>query len=497
MYAGFPVSLAALASGWGTAFLLSLASGQRPRSRIRDRVTSLAAAAAGFAAVFVPVILLHLERFHGRILSTGGGGLDLEPAAVRAAWAALLGDLFVRGGSWYLPFRDLPVLERTLLPFAATGSLWAWRRYPSWQARGSLLAAPILIALCTISGQYPGMRRALSVLLPYHFCAAAGILVVLRGLPGRARPSLLGGATLVVLSCLHAVAYQFAFREAKTGFNFGTGFAYEPPIPHDFLIGRLREGPVVLEPTEFGGEMDRRYYQSIERLARRYGQLATTEARLHYLDDPGLAPQEGWGILARTERAVGEISRGTGLCIQASRLRSAPGAEGFLSVPLVSASPREEGTICVGSPSHLASIGSHVSLGFAHLEARLRHGLSCAGPYCGPSRPDSVDATGGDLSFVLRDPRSASHLPEGSGSGVELSLGVVQENVHARENRISVNGHPLGTLSAGSVGANGEARFPVPDAAAPSDPLWRITIEAPREAGRIGWGVRWAELRTR
>jgi len=224
VYAGFPVALAALALGCGGAWLISrpgrrLVKGVQSARPSPAVMSSALAAALGFAAIYVPMILLHTRVFGGRFLSTGGGRLTLSMASVREAWTQLVRDLFVGGTSWYLPFRDLPVLERTLLPFAALGAVWAWRRHPSTLARGCLLAAPLLIALCTPSGQYPGMRRALVVLAPYAFCAAAGVLLVLGRLADlRSRPAgtrstralrhvgTLVGVTLVGLCCFHAVA---------------------------------------------------------------------------------------------------------------------------------------------------------------------------------------------------------------------------------------------------------------------------------------------------
>jgi hypothetical protein len=286
-----------------------------------------------------------------------------------------------------------------------------------------------------------------------------------------------------VACCFHAVVYQLAFGRAMTGYNFGTGFATEPPIPHDFLIDRLREGQVLLDAAEFGGPMDRRYYISLERLARRYGQLPATEPRLHYSDEPGLSPAEGWIVLTRTVERLPALGRRTGLCISLSQMRSPFGHEA-LAVRMTSAVPGEQ-TACVGSPSSLASIGGRLSFGSDHLEEGLRHGLTCAGPYCDSSRRDFVYVAGGDVSFLLRTPSPVA----------TLCIGVIPTSVTERQNPVLVNGHPVGTLSAETVGASGEARFLVRAEAATNDPLWRITIQAPREAGTPGWDLRWAELR--
>lgn len=283
-----------------------------------------------------------------------------------------------------------------------------------------------------------------------------------------------------------------------TGYNFGTGFTTEPPIPHDLLVERLGEGHVVLDPAEFGGAMDRRYYASLERLARRYGQLSTIERRLHYADEPDLAPGEGWIALTARAKTLGELSRRTGLCIPLSQVRNASGAKRLFAVRMVSASYSGEEILCVGSPSHLESIGSRLRFGFTHLEEALRHEMHCAGPYCDPSRPSTVYATGGDISFLLRrpGPQSAGGSSEASPVATELWLGVVPASAPERANRLLVNGRAVGTLSAGTVDQGGEARFAVPEAARTSDPLWRITIQAP-PAPEAGWDLRWAELRQR
>lgn len=514
VYAGFPVALAALVLGCGVACMIGRI-GREPDTRARSTgqplvlVRSVLAAGLGFAAIYVPTILLHTQAFGGRFLTTGGGRLKLSMASMREAWIQLFRDLFIAGSSWYLPFRDLPVLERTLLPFAALGAVWAWRRYRSALARGCLLAAPLLIALCTLSGQYPGMRRALVVLLPYAFCSAAGVLLVLQTLakPFRVearstrvlgRLGSLVGVSLVLLCCFHAVAYQLAFGKQMTGRNFGTGFTgvTTDPIPDDLLIDRLREGHVLLDRGEFGGVMAERYYPSVERLARRYGRLTSTEQRLHYSDDPQVAAEEGWIVLTRDAEVLREQSQRTGLCIPLSEVRNAFGDKILFAVPLVSASRSGEEILCVGSPSHLESIGSRLRFGFTHFKEALRHEMHCAGPYCDPSRPSTVYATGGDISFLLRRPapQSAGGFSETSPAAAELWLGVVPANVPGRANRLLVNGHPVGTLLAGTLGEGGKARFSIPETATASDPLWRITIESP-EPPATGWDLVWAELR--
>lgn len=502
VYAASPVALAALVTGWSVAWVISTVgrrfdAGPRSSGDALVGTHSALGAAIGFAMFYIPITWLHTRVFGGRFLSTGGGALNLSMDSMREAWIQLFRDLFIGGSSWYLPFRDLPVLERTLLPFAARGAVWSWRRYRSWLARGCLLAAPLLIALCTISGPYPGMRRALVVSLPYAFCSAAGVLLVLGRLADlRGRALALAGTALVVLCGFHAVAYQVAFGKQMTGFNFGTGFTIEPPIALDFLVERLGEGHVVFDPAEFGGVMERRYYASLERLARRYGRLPTTERRLHYADEPDLTPGEGWIALTGRAEVLAELSRRTGLCIPLSQVGNASGDKRLFAVRMVAASHSGEEILCVGSPSHLESVGSRLRFGYTHLREALRHEMHCAGPYCDPSRPSSVYASGGDISFLLRRPvpQSAGGLSQARSAATELWLEVIPTSVSERANRLLVNGHPIGTLFAGTVGEGGKARFSIPEGATVSDPLWRITAEAPR-APAAGWDLVWAELR--
>ena len=498
-YAAFPMALAALVLGSGTVLAISLA--RRGWVSVRDvaragwgRAWSVAAMALGFLAVYAPMMALHVLVFGGGLFATGGGVAALSFPAIHQAGEQLLRDLFIEGDSWYLPWRGAPVLERALLPFAALGAVRSWRRYRNAAARGALLAAPILIALCTVAGPYPGMRRALVVLLPYHFCAAAGVLLTGRRLAasnGTTRaaggPRAVLAMALIALCSLHAVVYQLAFGRAMVGsYRFAGGFTVEPPLPYRLLVDRLREGPVLLDAGEFG-ELDRKYYLSLVRLAHRYGEVSSEEELIHFSDDPDLASRDDWTLLTARVYGLIALSRSTGLCIPLSELRSALDDRTLFVVRLVSARDPGATIVCAGSPAHLASITSRLRLGFAHLEEGLRHELNCNGPYCDASRSESVYATGGDVSFLLRKP-----APE---NAVALCLGVILTNVSVRENRILVNGHPVGSLSAATAGPNAEACFTVPGEASARDPLWRITIEAPAAEGKSGWDLLWAELR--
>ena len=503
VYAGFPLAVAALTLGWGAASLVLVTNRGSPEvrgaatakaNRIRGRASSLAAAAVGFLTIYAPMMLLNTFVLGGGFLATGGGTAAFAWPAIHEAGVQLLRDLFLEGDSWYLPWRGAPVLERALLPFAALGAVWSWRRYPNPAARGALLAAPILIALCTVAGPYPGMRRALVVLVPYHFCAAAGMLLTVRRLAASngttraaAGPRAGLAMALIALCALHAVVYQLAFgREMVGPYRFSGGFTVEPPLPYQILVDRLREGPVLLDAGEFG-QLDRKYYLSLVRLAQRYGELPSEEELLHFSDDPDLAWRDDWTLLTTRAYGLMALSRRTGLCIPPAELRSALHDRTLFVVRLVSARDPGAEIVCAGSPAHLASITSRLRFGFARLEEGLRHELHCGGPYCDASRSESVYATGGDVSFLLRNP-----TPE---NAVELCLGASFTNVSVRENRILVNGHPVGTLSAVTAAPNGEACFAVPGEASARDPLWRITIEAPAAEGRFGWDLLWAELR--
>lgn len=129
----------------------------------------------GFLLYFIPTIAFHFSAQSAAPLFRGGGAAP----DFSSYWPALqtnLHDLFLSGDSYYL-HQGGSFIEAGLLGFFLIG-VWRLvihdRRHWAMALIVSMLAIPFLSALAF---NYPGIRRGITLLLPYYLFAGAGITV--------------------------------------------------------------------------------------------------------------------------------------------------------------------------------------------------------------------------------------------------------------------------------------------------------------------------------
>ncbi len=224
----------------------------------------------------------------GQPLLRGGGAVSFTIAAALSGWKIVLYDALFGSNSWYLIHGDMAFLETALLPLAIYGVFIFWRtvthadREKRWMWYGLFLSIPILIAMVPFTGPYPGMRRALFVLLPYSVAVGGGLIFLFSAITAhramlaipdfkRNRPLYkMLGLGILMLAVAHPIAYQFTSGRDRSRINLGEGFSRKQ-IPTSFILKKLKSHDIILEQAEFNsGWFDASIYEQYPRLYNRY-----------------------------------------------------------------------------------------------------------------------------------------------------------------------------------------------------------------------------------
>lgn len=472
-----------------------------PPLPIRPLLTTGGYILLGFLPILLFGLLTHFYIYgvQDAKLFRAGGTLVLSWEVALKALSILLKESLFRTESWYLPYQGIPFFERTLWPLAIAG-VWYMRRLSQpWYMWGFLLAGPLVILLVLVSGPYPGMRRALPALIPFHLIAGYGIVALFRPYPPPTpvthapppawpkrlfkRSSLHHPATpwfLLLLMLAHPILFQLDAGRTQTNWNSGTGFD-RAPIPLNYLQTALRQTDVVLEREEFQGYFDGIIYQHYPRMVAYYTHqpihtltlVDNVQKLLPSLTQPTL-------FLSRSTRRIAQLLEASHLCLDRHTLQGDPHIpyQGLLQ-------PTRAGTPPCPTPFVMPKhAGSSMDMAFDKT-VRLRHQLNCAGPYCNPERSTFIYTQGGEVTFRLTPPPHS--VP------ITLRLTVAGQG-HARETLVFVNEDPIGTLSQAQLIDHDRAEFAVPPQHGPSEDDWTIRLLPSPSAQRPGWDIVRAEL---
>ena len=234
-------------------------------------------------------------------LLMGGGALSFTIASLLSGWYAVLYDALFSSSSWYLIYSGMAFFDTALLPLGIYGIFMLWRaathadREKRWIWYGLFLSIPICIAIIPFTGPYPGMRRALFVLLPYSVALGGGLIFLLHAITAqnaalaitgsmRNHPSYkVFGLSILMLAVAHPIAYQFtAGREITRWMSITEGFG-KARIPYSFILEALKTHDIVLDQEEFGGYFDGLIYTHYPRLYKRYNPEADIRHKVLHL----------------------------------------------------------------------------------------------------------------------------------------------------------------------------------------------------------------------
>lgn len=235
----------------------------------------------------------------GQALLAGGGALSFSMVSILSGWHQVLYDALISASSWYLIYPEMTFFETSLLPLGAYGIYMFWRNVTHtesgnrWLWRGIFLAIPICMAIVPFTGPYPGMRRALFVLLPYSVALGGGFIFLISAITAqRAVPTLAGSKhnpslykvtslSILLLAGVHPIAYQFTTGRDIARVSFSEGYN-RGQIPLSFILQTLKTHDIVLDRAEFdSGWFDGLIYTHYPRLYNRYNPEAGIRHKVH------------------------------------------------------------------------------------------------------------------------------------------------------------------------------------------------------------------------
>jgi hypothetical protein len=430
-------------------------------------------------------------------LMTGNGLFTFEYAPLLDGFVQVLRDAFINADSWYMPYQGEPFFEIPLLPLAVLGLLMFWRGRWPWYTYGVFVSIPICIIMTPFAGPYPGMRRAIFVLLPYYIAVGGGFIYLLSAVADQEINKLVNNnfkyvlrkplvLSLIVLAVVQPLAYQFTTGRDVTRWNFGEGFS-KPPIPFNLILKTLKTNDIALDEKEFGGYFDDLIYMHYPRLYSRYNPEATIDHRVvvirnlyDFSSSRSVAQIENKVLMGWDAREFGRLATAGKICMLRESLSSDQADYPYWSVVSTPGN-----SACKNSVDFSAKLGSEMSMAFDRI-ARLRHQLHCETANCGPDRPAFVNTNGGKVSFLLT-PKSLDKI-----SILRLNVTNPDKN---RESLVFVNDVYLGSLTLASLSKGGKfAEFPIPQqVAAPEN--WKIQIgPSPANPNTPGWDIVSAEI---
>ncbi len=503
-YPGFLIAMIAVFAGLAATWLWAFVKLPWERATLmpsRSTLSDAAVAVFTFLAISFIGLILHRMIFAApnEAMFTGGGGghFNISVLPVLLAIKQMLVDLFVEGSSWYLWLGPAPFVEFVLWPFFVTGVLISWGRTQDWKIRGIILSMPVVILLGALTGAYPGMRRAIYLLLPFYLFSAVGIVQLLeitknwskeRGSGATYLTPISAVIMLVVISLAHPIYYQFTHGRKATSWNRGEGFGTKK-IPLEYLLSNLQSNDVILSKKEFGKYFDDLIYEHYPKMVKRYVAHQEHLHSVHFLenkDDPviqRLADRDDWMFLTWTSREVERLSELLAICVDDKSFL------GQDDLPIVvyprSLQARQKEARCYADAEY-GELDSKFQLGYRHKRERLVHRLDCGGPNCDNSRPDFIYTLGGTVTFLL------AYEPNMCNSGCELVLQVVNP-LKERKCRIAIANQQLGLLSIETLNQENKARFSIPNNAFNKDDTIEVSI-TPEPGDFSGWDIESAEI---
>jgi hypothetical protein len=488
-YPGLLVGYAGIGAGWALAEAAELVRGRRGAATpVLGRVSAVGWAGAALGAGGVLAVGLALQHWvygQGGVLFRGGGGFSFGPAAYLASLRVLLGDLFVATTTWNLPHWQIPFFEWTFWPLALLGAWEVWRRHPLPVVRGAILSVVLVVLALPFTGQYPGMRRGIYLLLP--LCALGGVGARL----ALDRLGAVFGGLLVASLIGHSLAYQLTLgRHTTFASNFGDHFGGRP-VPDAVLLRELATAEVVLSRAEYEHPWDWGRHVAFVHLARRYGLLPEGGHGVTVLESNDPMPQrvllerdDAVLVTWRPDLVLSLMARPQRLCFRTLREVVSDEPAVLRLVRPEEASVQDECPWTRGRPE--AVMTPCVHLGARFVDSRLVHEVECTNASCGSDRPDVAWAHPGWLTFKLPP-------PQGEGGRVVLALKVLYSGVEQRANLVLVNDHPTSVLDASRLVERSLAVLDVPlVAVAPGTAPWSVRLGPSGVADRVGWDVFWA-----
>ncbi len=484
-YPGVLVGYAAILAGWAVCWTAARARGRAPVPNPFAHVSprSWILFTACFAAVVGTGAILHARVYtHIHGLFAGGGSLDLSWSGFEESLPIVLHDLFVETTTWLEIFRHTPFVDWTYWPLALVGAWCLWTRRGDWVSRGVVLSVPLVILFAVVCGAYPGMRRALYILMPVSAFAALGVDALY------ARAGRWVGSLIVVLVVGHPVYYQMTIgRQDWRTASFGASFGADP-IPDTLLLEALEKHEVIMSADEYPSGWDRNRLIHYWKLARRHGALRERTHALTFVSarDPArvaeLADRPDAALLTWSpERVLPAMAKPAGLCFGLTDLQPRPAL-----IPIVTASRATARDVCLWEGGRETALTSCVRLGHAHPLSHLVHGLVCENAYCESSRPETSYVEPGSVSFRLK--------PPGRGP-VRLVVRVAVLPPWERANRVMVNGHEVGALDRSALDvATARLRLDIPASAETDRDFWTVTLGPGGHPGQVGWDVVWVAL---
>ena len=281
-YPGLLMAIAAVIMGLSICyFIVKQKSSDNPSLCWHQHGKFILSFLAGMMPFTVYALHQHLTVYGGgQQLMTGNGLLTFDIAPLLDGMAQVMKDAFINADSWYMPYKGMPFFEITLLPLSVLGLFMFWRAKWPWYTYSVFVSIPICMAMVPFAGAYPGMRRALFVLLPYYAVVGGGFIYLLGAMTTQGTMTInrngfrhssykLLVMSLLLLSVIQPVAYQFTTGRNITLWNFGEGFS-KPSIPFGFMLTTLKTNDIVLDQKEFGGYFDDLIYIHYPRLYARY-----------------------------------------------------------------------------------------------------------------------------------------------------------------------------------------------------------------------------------
>lgn len=430
----------------------------------------------------------------GEPLLMGGGALSsFSISSILSGWYQVLYDALFSSSSWYLIYHDLAFFEIALLPLGVYGIYMFWRagthadREKRWMWYGLFLAIPILISMVPFTGPYPGMRRAVFVLLPYSIALGGGFIFLLNAIlaqrtvpaiPDSGRNHLLYkmlGLSILILAVAHSITYQFGTGRDISRVNRGEGFV-KPRIPYSFILGKLKSHDIVFDQAEFTGWFDGLIYTHYPRLYNRYNPEADIRHNVMVLPYDDLLKLSNKVLMIWDSGKFGQLVASGKVCVSPESMSSDVG----VNLPYWGIFP-PEGKKCDGSLD--MEPGSEMDMRY-DMALRLKHRFRCD-HYCGPERSSFIYTHGGDVTFLL--------TPVSRDAPV-LRLEVMNPATE-RESLIFVNDVFVGTLAVKALDETGKfADFPVPEKARLSTKSWAIRISPSADPHKLGWDIVKAKL---
>lgn len=418
--------------------------------------------------------------------------MELNFSKIVDGLAQVIRDSFITADSWYLVYSGMPFFELGLVPIAFLG----WMRLkselrPAWLI-GLVITLPMLILSVPFTGAYPGMRRALFVLLPYYTLVGLGCSCFFEWATKTSMFRLCNflkplSITLILSVAAHNILYQMTLGRSLTSHNFGTGFVFNT-IPLDFLHKNLLTHNVLLRESEFsGGQFDLLIYTNYPRMVAKYNvdKPIGTVKILKNFDEVFQKLENSRPSIYMTWSSadIAELTKLQLICIPESNFSSQSYQETDIPYWGYLIQPEYPNKSCISIANENDRAGEKINFYAGKIE-RLRHMLSCEGDGCGSDRKDFIYTRGGVVSFLLSKPTGSVKQ--------NLQISVINPDP-IRKSIVEVNGVEVGVLSTDNL-QNNVVSFSIPASAKNNKENWVINILPSKNPEHLGWDIVSAEL---